>query len=106
MDGARAESGISRRRFVRDAGLASLAAVELGARPAFAVPRGKRRRPTVAVLGAGVAGMTAAHELVERGFDVTLYEKRAWGGKARSTTVPGSGTGGRRDLPGEHAFRS
>nr|WP_237165609.1 FAD-dependent oxidoreductase [Mycolicibacterium obuense] len=33
-------------------------------------------RPTVAVLGAGVAGLTAAHELAERGFDVTVYEFR------------------------------
>ena len=30
--------------------------------------------PTVAVFGAGVAGLTAAHELAERGFAVTVYE--------------------------------
>ena len=34
------------------------------------------RRPTVVVLGAGIAGLTAAHELAERGFDVTVYEPR------------------------------
>jgi uncharacterized protein with NAD-binding domain and iron-sulfur cluster len=61
---------------------------------------------TVAVLGGGVAGLSAAHELAERGFDVTVYEQRsAPGGKARSMPVPGSGTGGREDLPGEHGFR-
>lgn len=61
---------------------------------------------TVAVLGGGVGGLTAAHELADRGFDVTVYEWRpAFGGKARSMSVPGSGTGQREDLPGEHGFR-
>ena len=61
---------------------------------------------TVAGLGGGVAGLSAAHELVERGFAVTVYEARdAPGGKARSIPVAGSGTGGRADLPGEHGFR-
>src|SRR4029077_8155322 len=32
-------------------------------------------RKKVAVFGAGIAGLTAAHELIERGFDVTVYEK-------------------------------
>ena len=40
-------------------------------------PASRPRRPTAAVLGAGIAGLTAAHELVVRGFDVTLYEPRA-----------------------------
>jgi len=40
-------------------------------------------------------GSTAAHELVERGFDVAVFEARDMpGGKARSMPVPGSGTGG------------
>lgn len=60
----------------------------------------------VVILGGGVAGMSAAHELIERGFDVALYEyKTIPGGKARSMPVPGSGTDGRFDLPGEHGFR-
>ncbi|WP_426449859.1 hydroxysqualene dehydroxylase [Paenibacillus sp. S-38] len=60
----------------------------------------------VIILGGGVAGMSAAHELGERGFDVSVYEmKRLPGGKARSMPVPGSGTEGRADLPGEHGFR-
>jgi 15-cis-phytoene desaturase len=60
----------------------------------------------VAVLGGGVGGLSAAHELIERGFEVTVYESRnQFGGKARSLTVPNSGTGGRRGLPGEHGFR-
>ncbi|MGK5549792.1 hydroxysqualene dehydroxylase [Streptomyces sp. URMC 127] len=76
--------------------------------PALAAHRrggpGSGRR--VAVLGAGVGGMTAAHELAERGFDVTVHERRSVpGGKARSLFVPHTGTGGRRDLPGEHGHR-
>ncbi len=60
----------------------------------------------VAVLGGGVAGLSAAHELVERGFDVTVYERQdVFGGKARSLSVSNTGTDGRRDLPGEHGFR-
>ncbi len=60
----------------------------------------------VIVLGGGVAGMSAAHELVERGFEVHVYElKSIPGGKARSIPVPHSGKDGRSDLPGEHGFR-
>lgn len=65
----------------------------------------RRHAGTVAVFGGGVAGLTTAHELVERGFDVTIYERRAWGGRARSTEVDGSAGPGRRPLPGEHGFR-
>jgi 15-cis-phytoene desaturase len=58
------------------------------------------------VLGGGVTGLSAAHELIERDFAVTVYETRPIpGGKARSMPVPGSGRGGRRDLPAEHGFR-
>ena len=50
--------------------------------------------------------MSAAHELAERDFEVVVLESRPIaGGKARSMPVPGSGTDGRRDLPGEHGFR-
>jgi geranylgeranyl pyrophosphate synthase/uncharacterized protein with NAD-binding domain and iron-sulfur cluster len=73
----------------------------------------------VIVLGGGVAGMSAAHELIERGFDVVVLELRDIpGGKARSIPVidDGAGTSGheRADtgvksiqhrLPGEHGFR-
>jgi uncharacterized protein with NAD-binding domain and iron-sulfur cluster len=60
----------------------------------------------VAVLGGGVAGLTAAHELAERGYQVVVCEARdVAGGKARSLPVPSSGTEGRGDLPAEHGFR-
>jgi uncharacterized protein with NAD-binding domain and iron-sulfur cluster len=76
----------------------------------------------VAILGGGIAGMSAAHELIERGFQVEVYERKSVpGGKARSTTgeVPtsnrypfraksGADSGVARvgpGLPGEHGFR-
>jgi len=93
---------LPRRRFIQSSALAG-AAVALGlpASAAHAVGSGQR----VAIIGGGVAGLTAAHELAERGFQVSVYEQRAWGGKARSIPVPGTGTGGRLDLPGELATR-
>ena len=68
------------------------------------------------VLGGGVAGMSAAHELAERGFEVEVFERRDIpGGKARSlevspgTVTPARGLGGAHaggpSLPGEHGFR-
>jgi len=60
----------------------------------------------VIVIGGGIGGLTVAHELAERKMDVHVYEARQdWGGKARTQPVPGTGTEGRRDLPGEHGFR-
>jgi len=92
---------LSRRSVLRGSGVAAAAMVAGGPlSPAFAA---QRRR--VAVLGGGMAGLAAAHELIERGFEVTVYERKALGGKARSIPVPGTASGGRRQLPGEHGFR-
>src|SRR5437764_11158512 len=96
--------GRSRRQFLRDTALAGVATMSgLVGVPASAgaAPSG----PRVAVLGGGVAGLSAALELAERNFRVTVYERKALGGKARSIPVPQSATGGRRSLPGEHGFR-
>jgi 15-cis-phytoene desaturase len=67
----------------------------------------KSKTKRVAVLGGGVAGMTVAHELGERDFEVEVYEAtpHTFGGKAASQTVAATGKGRRRDLPGEHGFR-
>ena len=61
----------------------------------------------VIVLGGGVAGMSAAHELAERDFEVVVYETRPIpGGKARSMPVPASGKRGRRTCPPSTASAS
>jgi uncharacterized protein with NAD-binding domain and iron-sulfur cluster len=60
----------------------------------------------VAILGGGVAGLSAAHHLCTKGFEVHVYERNPdLGGKARSFDVDGSGTAGRPNLPAEHGFR-
>src|SRR5215831_8298788 len=73
----------------------------------------------VIVLGGGVAGMSAAHELIERGFEVIVLESGDLaGGKARSIPVAdegedtsghqlANGAGGSiaHRVPGEHGFR-
>lgn len=62
----------------------------------------------VIILGGGVAGMSAAHELIERGFEVQVFEKKVQlpGGKARSVNVPDPDAGEHYNpLPGEHGFR-
>lgn len=91
---------VSRRSFLAGTATAGLAAATLTAAPppARGAPSGK----SVAVFGAGIAGLTAAHELVDRGYTVTVYERKALGGKARSIPVPNSGAD---PLPAEHGFR-
>ena len=75
----------------------------------------------VVILGGGVAGMSAAQELAERGFEVSVYEARPLaGGKARSIPVSPNPAGGQfveaihahqagegrvSWVPGEHGFR-
>ncbi|MFE3185192.1 FAD-dependent oxidoreductase [Streptomyces violascens] len=102
-----ARTGSTRRTFVAGTAAAgAVAALGVEAPAASAAPgTSAAGGQSVAVLGGGVAGLTAAHELAERGFRVTLFERRALGGKARSMDVPDSAKGGRKPLPAEHGFR-
>ncbi|MGH2837629.1 MAG: FAD-dependent oxidoreductase, partial [Thermoleophilaceae bacterium] len=99
--------GLSRREILKVGAAAAAAAATpswASARSQVIVPRpGRGKR--VAVLGGGMAGLAVAHELVERGFRVDVYERKALGGKARSIPVAGTAAGGRKPLPGEHGFR-
>jgi hypothetical protein len=53
----------------------------------------------VVIIGAGISGLTVAHELVEKGFEVEVYEKDSIaGGMARSTRTPPG-------VPSEHSWR-
>ena len=53
----------------------------------------------VVIIGAGISGLTVAHELVEKGFEVEVYEKDSIaGGMARSTRTPSG-------VPSEHSWR-
>jgi hypothetical protein len=77
------------------------------ARGAVAGSQRGRPAPSVAVLGGGVGGMSAAHELVERGFRVTVYEaKSVQGGQGPQHLRAGHGVGGRRACRANMAFVS
>src|SRR3546814_6393392 len=96
---------VSRRGFLAGLGAAGTLALLRGATARAAVAPAREVSTQVAVLGGGVGGLTVAQELAERGLQVTVFEPKALGGKARSIPVPGTGQGGRADIPGAHVFR-
>ena len=73
-------SDVSRRSVLKGAAAAAVVAGTAVALPnvdvpsARAVPRpGRGRGREVAIFGGGMSGLAAAHELIERGFRVTVY---------------------------------
>lgn len=65
--------------------------------------------PEITIIGGGIAGLTAAHELIDRGYKVSIYEMKSIpGGKARSIEIPYAQyphDGDKWPLPAEHGFR-
>lgn len=62
------------------------------------------QRSSVTIIGGGVGGLSAAQELAERGFEVTVIEAASkLGGKARSFEYDCDADS--PALPGEHGFR-
>ena len=58
----------------------------------------------VCIVGGGVSGLCAAHLLMEKGYQVEVFEKRStFGGKARSYTFNSEKLS--ENLPAEHGFR-
>lgn len=53
----------------------------------------------VIIIGAGISGLTVAHELINKGFEVDIYEKNnIAGGMARSVRIS-------NNIPTEHSWR-
>ena len=53
----------------------------------------------IIIFGAGISGLTVAHELIEKGFDIEVYEKNSIaGGMARSVR-------NKDNIPTEHSWR-
>ena len=74
--------GVERRTFVR--GIAATAAALVAGQP----PRARADGPTIAIVGAGIAGLTAALVLHDRGIKATVYEaSRRIGGRMHSEST-------------------
>ena len=73
-------------------------------------PPANRGQPKVAVFGAGIAGLTVAHELAVRGFAVDVFETSHEVGGLAATQLHASRIFGDQAeeslLPGEHGFRA
>ena len=81
--------GITRRRLLREGGAAGAFAVGALGLPGVGRAAQSEDRSRVLVIGAGLAGLAAATDLVDAGFDVTVLEARSRaGGRVRTLREP------------------
>jgi uncharacterized protein with NAD-binding domain and iron-sulfur cluster len=67
----------------------------------------EQKKAHITIVGGGIAGLSAAHEFVKRGYRVTIYEKHSTdiGGKAKSVRIAHASRPDLNGLAGEHGFR-
>ena len=83
-------TGVSRRELVAGAGAAAAGALIAGAEPAGAAGRTAAKRVDVVVVGAGLAGLSAASDLAKAGHSVAVLEARdRVGGRTLNHAVEG-----------------
>src|SRR5215216_6327563 len=88
---AEAGDGYTRRDALKRAGVAAGGAMALGAAQ-WAPLANAATAPQIAVVGGGLAGLTATYRLKQAGFTAKLYEASSdrLGGRCWSDTFPGS----------------
>jgi monoamine oxidase len=70
----RAERKTTRRELLRDAGALGAAALGVGAFGRFAPAARAANQPQIVVVGAGLAGLTAAYRLKQAGYNAAIHE--------------------------------
>ncbi|HLQ05778.1 MAG TPA: FAD-dependent oxidoreductase, partial [Verrucomicrobiae bacterium] len=69
----RRQEAVSRREFLKRAGVAGAAVMATGS-AAFAGRANAATAPRIAIVGGGIAGLSAALTLADKGFTSTIYE--------------------------------
>lgn len=67
----------SRRQFLKGAAATGAGILAAGALGVGALPAAAKSKPTIAIVGGGLAGLSCAHLLAKRGLRSTVYEARA-----------------------------
>ena len=92
---------LSRRRFLKASAALATSAFLAGCRPITALPTQSTIAPTIAIVGAGLAGLNAAYQLKKAGYRATIYEAANRVGGRIFTVQDRFGPGISTDLGGE-----